>query len=270
MTDSVALLRAFDAQARPAEWTSPDPDAVVEEDGPVHRVCRPHRRGFVAGPPSLGVEGADLDDLIARQQAFFAARNQEFEWKTWGHDLPADLPARLIAAGFESEGTETVLIGEAEDLTAPVPLDGITLRETRAEADIEKLVASASEAFGRDVDYLAGYLNDKKHDPDTVVVVAETAEGRVVSSARLEVVPGTEFAGLWGGSTLAEYRGRGVYRALVAHRARVALARGVRYLQVDATEHSRPILERLGFVPVTTTTGHVWKPRSPAAESRVS
>jgi hypothetical protein len=32
----------------------------------------------------------------------------------------------------------------------------------------------------------------------------------------------------------------------------------VRYLYVDASPDSRPILERLGFVVVTTTTPYVW------------
>jgi GNAT superfamily N-acetyltransferase len=82
----------------------------------------------------------------------------------------------------------------------------------------------------------------------------------MISTARLEFEPGTEFAGLWGGSTLAAWRGRGIYRALVAHRARIAAARGIRYLHVDATEDSRSILQRLGFIAVTTTTPYVWKP----------
>jgi hypothetical protein len=30
---------------------------------------------------------------------------------------------------------------------------------------------------------------------------------------------------------------------------------------VDASDDSRPILERLGFVAVTTTTPYVWSPR---------
>jgi GNAT superfamily N-acetyltransferase len=74
----------------------------------------------------------------------------------------------------------------------------------------------------------------------------------------MELVPGTSFAGLWGGGTDARWRGRGIYRALVAHRARAALDRGYRYLQVDASDQSRPILERLGFETLSTTTPYVY------------
>ena len=259
MTDAAALLRAFDDQARAEEWSFPEPEATIDRDGPLHRICWPHRRGFVAGPPDLGVTGAELDELIARQRDFFTARKQSVEWKTWGHDLPAELPERLLAAGFVSEGRETVVVGLAEEMATPVELDGIVLRETREEADFRRLVAASSEAFGKEVDFLIPYLIDKKNDPNMVIVVAE-AEGRIVSSARLEIVQGTEFGGLWGGSTLAPWRGRGIYRALIAYRAQVALQRGLKYLQVDASEDSRPILERLGFVKITTTTGYVWKP----------
>jgi GNAT superfamily N-acetyltransferase len=70
----------------------------------------------------------------------------------------------------------------------------------------------------------------------------------------------TEFATLWGGGTLEPWRGRGIYRAVVAYRANLASARGCRYLQVDASDDSRPILERLGFVAVTTTTPFIWSP----------
>jgi len=78
-----------------------------------------------------------------------------------------------------------------------------------------------------------------------------------ICGARLEFHPGTDFASLWGGGTVRAWRGRGVYRALVAHRARIAAAKGVRFLQVDATDDSRPILRRLGFVALSTTTPYL-------------
>jgi GNAT superfamily N-acetyltransferase len=71
---------------------------------------------------------------------------------------------------------------------------------------------------------------------------------------------GTDFATLWGGATLPAWRRRGIYRATVAYRASLAAERGFRFLQVDASSNSRPILERLGFTAVTTTTPYVWSP----------
>ena len=85
------------------------------------------------------------------------------------------------------------------------------------------------------------------------------AGGDVVSTGRLELVPGTDFAGLWGGATRAEWRAQGIYRALTAARARSAQAKGVLYLNSDSTEYSRPILERSGFLAVTTTTPYIWR-----------
>jgi hypothetical protein len=83
-----------------------------------------------------------------------------------------------------------------------------------------------------------------------IAVAGETpiAAGRVVFH------PGTDFASLWGGGTLPAWRRRGVFRSLVAQRASLASARGFRYLQVDASPESRPILRRLGFVELATTT----------------
>jgi len=68
-----------------------------------------------------------------------------------------------------------------------------------------------------------------------------------------------------GRATLAAWRGRGIYKATVAYRAGLAAGRGYGLLEVDASDDSRPILERLGFVPVTTTTPFVWSPATTGA-----
>ena len=85
------------------------------------------------------------------------------------------------------------------------------------------------------------------------------AGGHVVAAGRLEPVPGTDFAGIWGGSTLEEWRGRGIYRALTAARARSALRLGKTLINSDSTEYSRPILEGYGFLKVSTTTPYLWR-----------
>lgn len=263
VSDVASLLAAYDRQLRAAEMTNIPPGAHAERDGPIVRIAGQHRRGFVSGLRDLGLGGDELDALIARQRAFFAARGESLEWKTRAHDLPADLPDRLTAAGFVAEPRETVLIGEARKLAATeLSLsDDITVREARDDADMHRIAAMASEVWGDDRSWLAAELIDRvRGDADQIAVVVARAGGRTVSAARLEFVPGTEFAGLWGGSTLTAWRGRGIYRALVAYRARIAAARGIRYLHVDATEDSRPILQRLGFTAITTTTPYIWNP----------
>lgn len=264
MTNSEGLLAAYDAQMR---GVPPNLPAGVryEQDGPVLRLSGQFR-GFVSTPQDLGVEGAELDRLIARQRDFFAARGEAVEWKTRGHDHPADLPDRLRAAGFVPEERETVVIGRAEEMTAdPVLPDGVVLRQVTADADMRGIADLESAVWGQDWGWLGDDLIARvAAAPTEVVVMLAEADGRVVSAAWLVVRTGTDFAGLWGGSTLKEWRGRGIYRALVAARANIAAARGIRYLQVDASDDSAPILRRLGFQAVTTTTPYIW---SPPAES---
>src|SRR5688572_15373512 len=79
-----------------------------------------------------------------------------------------------------------------------------------------------------------------------------------VSVGRLYTNQESPFGGLYGGATIAAYRGRGFYRALVAARARDAVAAGARFLRVDALPTSRPILERLGFYWVADTWPCEW------------
>ena len=99
------------------------------------------------------------------------------------------------------------------------------------------------------------------------MIVAEAGD-EIVCAAWVRFQGGTEFATLWGGATLPAWRGRGIYRATVAYRANLAAQRGFRLVEVDASDDSRPILERLGFAAVTTTTPYVWSP--PAVPVRLS
>lgn len=253
------LLAAYDAQLRGAAEVESGPS--IERDGPIVRVHYPHR-GFVSYRSLATLDVAEIDALIAAQVEHFRVRSEAFEWKTRGHDWPPDLPARLLAAGFVPEEQETVLIGLAAQLAhQPVLPPDVRLSPVTATADLARIAAMQSQVWGEDRSWLIQDLGDRMvANPGDIEVTAAQARGQVVAAAWLVFKPGTEFAGLWGGSTLAEWRGRGLFRALVAHRAQRAAARGVRYLQVDASESSRPILQRLGFVAITTTTPYIWTP----------
>jgi GNAT superfamily N-acetyltransferase len=255
-----ALLAAYDDQMRPAEVVNLPAGVHAERDGPIVRVVGQYR-GFIGAPAVIYLDDDALDALIARQRDFFAARGEAVEWKTRAHDRPEDLTDRLRGAGYLPEPRETVLIGLAGQLSgqrAPLP-QRVSIRSTVAPADMTRIAAMESEVWHEDWSHLADDLIGRVRTGTMAVFVAE-AGGEVVSTAWLVFKPGTEFAGLWGGSTLPGWRGKGIYRALVARRADLAAERGVRYLQVDASDDSRPILQRLGFVAVTTTTPYVWTP----------
>ncbi|MGW0119714.1 GNAT family N-acetyltransferase [Streptomyces sp. NPDC003327] len=216
--------------------------------------------GAGAAASGAGVGPDDADEVIAAQIAHYRAAGVPFEWKLYGHDAPADLGARLRAAGFTAEAPETLMAAEAAALPHDVPLpEGVVLHAVTDAAGVRQVVEVHDRAFGTDSTHIGRQLMDRlAADPDTVTAVVALADGEPVSAARLELYPGTDFAGLWGGGTVEAWRGRGLYRALVAHRARIAAARGHRYVQVDAADTSRPILRRLGFVTLSTTTPHTY------------
>jgi GNAT superfamily N-acetyltransferase len=179
-------------------------------------------------------DDGEIEPLVARMREVPG----HVEWKYYSHDGP-ELRERLLAAGLVPEDEETVVVAEATAI-APPP-DEVELRVAAQEFED-----------------LAAYVFGKRYGlPEKAVAVVAMVDGQPVSGGRVDFEDGVEFAGLYGGITLPEYRGRGLYRATVAKRAELARERGYRWLYSDALPTSRPILERLGFVPLTTTTPFV-------------
>ncbi|WP_030611852.1 GNAT family N-acetyltransferase [Streptomyces sclerotialus] len=237
-------------------------------DGPGTRIERTDGVVRQTGGPADGWHGvlwADLtpataDAAIAAQIEHFTALGRAFEWKLHSHDRPACLAGRLRAAGFVPEDEETVMAARTATLPASADLPaGVRLEPVTGPAGVDLMVAVHEQAFGPGRTRFAGQLTARLAEaPESVVAVVAMAGDTPVSAARMELPATAPFATLWGGGTLPEWRGRGLYRALIAHRARIAAARGYPYLQVDASDRSRPILQRLGFTALTTTTPYVY------------
>ena len=255
--DHEAALAAFDEQMR-RNAGADAPGARIEWVGDVVRQVAVDKDGWT-GVVWSALDDATAEAAIADQVRYFAGLGRAFEWKHYGHDRPGDLPQRLLANGFEAEREEAVMVAEVADLDLEVaPPDGVQLVPISDEAGVDLLARVHEEVFGADHGWsgreLAARLTDA---PETVAAVVAMAGTRAVCAARVELHTGTEFASLWGGGTLPSFRGRGIYRAIVAYRARLAAARGFRYVEVDALPASRVILERLGFAQLTTTTPYV-------------
>ncbi|MDN5726323.1 MAG: GNAT family N-acetyltransferase [Propionibacteriales bacterium] len=248
-----SLLQTYDAQLR-AEGELPGA-THIERLGPLLWGT------FAAGRVLItyaSLDGVDLAALVATAGERFAADPDltRLEWKTRGHDHAPGLHELLVAAGFVPGETESVMIGSAETLAVDLPLpDGVSIRRISEPDDVRAMAAMSERAFGEaspgSAEELLTRLANRRDDLE--LWVAEH-EGTMISAGRLEPVAGADFAGIWGGCTLPQWRGRGIYRALTAERARSALARGKTLVHSDSTEYSRPILERYGFTKITTTT----------------
>jgi GNAT superfamily N-acetyltransferase len=246
--DREAMLAAFDQQVRRRPVPDP-PDGHVEDDGKVVRLI-----GAWNGVVWSDLDATDADAVIAEQVRRLAGR--PWEWKHYSYDKPADLRERLLAAGFTPEQEEALLIAEIADLDVDLkPPPGVELRAVEDEDDVAAFVAVHDEVFGGDYSSLGRVLwSALEERPGTAAAVVAWAEGSPISAARAEFHTGTGFVSLWGGGTLPSWRGRGVFRSLVAYRAALARDLGFRYLQVDASPDSRPILRRLGFAELAMTT----------------
>ena len=256
-------LDAYDCQLRTEAET---PSAVVVTRlGPLRLVTFAGGRGFVTYRDLGGADAATIARWVEEALTHYRedAAITRVEWKTRGHDRAPGLHEALVRNGFVPGEPESIMVGDAALLAVDRPLpEGVELRQVTSEADVRALSAMQEEVFGGGfADEMADALLQRLSRGDGMELWVAEAEGEIVSSGRLEPVAGSEFAGIWGGATRPEWRGRGIYRALTAARARSALRLGKRLIHSDSTEDSRPILERAGLVKVSTTTPYLWRAR---------
>ena len=258
--DRGTLLLAYDDQLRTESETSGALD--VARIGPLLLVTFTGGRGFVTYRDLGGAGPSQIKLLVAKAVGYYQTdpNIEQVEWKTRGHDVAPGLHEALVEAGFSPEEPESVMIGEARSLAVEVPLpDGVKLRRIEDEDDVRAMSYLIDEVFGHpESEQRVDDLLRRLECGDGIELWVAEADGRMVSAGRLEPVPGSDFAGIWGGATLKPWRGRGIYRALTAARARSALALGKTLIHSDSTEFSRPILERSGLVNVSTTTPYTW------------
>jgi hypothetical protein len=197
----------------------------------------------------------NADAVIQQEIAHHRRLGVSFEWKLYGHDMPADLLDRLQTAGFRIGPREAVLALDLNDVHEWISA-GNERQVIRIEQQnhIEIYRRVAEEIFGKDYTFtateLAGAL---RAGSDEHLGFIGFVDGEPASIGRLYTHADSAFGGLYGGGTLRRYRGKGVYRAIVAARAIAAMNAGARYLLVDALPTSQPILVRLGFEWLTDT-----------------
>jgi GNAT superfamily N-acetyltransferase len=195
------------------------------------------------------------DGMIDEQIAHFARLGRRFEWKLYSFDQPSDLRSRLERRGFVSDPIEIFMVFPLErKLPFAERVTGVELRRILDDSGVRDLVAIQERLHDRSFNWWGEQLLAKlAHAPATISLYGAYADGKAVGAGRTDYPEKGQFAGIYGGSVLPGYRGRGIYSALLRQRVLEARERGYRYLFVDSAPMSRPILEKKGFIPICET-----------------
>ena len=219
MPDVARLLAAYDAQLRARVPDRLPLGVTVERDGPLLRILGFEHGGFVTYRDLGGLDGGDLDELIARQVQAFEKRSERFEWKlrrarstpqTSRHDCARPASCRTTRRRLSSPPVRRRRRAARRFLTAS------TLREVSGSGDLERIAAMEEAVWGDDHGWLEAGLQGGargRSGRDLAIVVAE-ADETVVCAGWVRFERPTDFATLWGGATLPQWRGRGIYRAI--------------------------------------------------------
>ena len=172
-----------------------------------------------------------------------------FGWLTGPSTRPVDLPARLEAAGLQH--ADSIAGMALTDLAQPIDVNPkarvreVTWQHAIANSDV------MARAYGLPTDVMRLFNEIVAMSADRVkarAYVTSLDDDTIVAWAWLIYLPDSPTVLLGGAATLEEYRGHGLYTALVARRLADARADGrtAAIIQGDRLT-SAPICAKLGF-----------------------
>ena len=255
MAPSEAILRF----AEEPDYEGPEPSP------PGRRFIRPNFTLVLSPAPTqstlsrVRTTAAELDATIAEVRAIL----REYGYVACGWHLgpscqPLDLAKLLGERGFVPASEPPFEPHfTAMALTRPPPEGasgpGVEARLVQSLDEYVRALRAGLESIGESADAIAKWVDAAPGMWEGEMGIAKMAhvafaDGHIAGLGL--VIPGPAANLLGGGAVLEAYRGRGVYRGLVASRWRAAVATGKPALAVHAGAMSRPILERCGFEEV--------------------
>jgi GNAT superfamily N-acetyltransferase len=217
----------------------------------------------IAGPNSVGwirCQAAEAGDVIREARAIFASRHLPFVWTLDPDAQPPDFAEQLAKHGVHPDphGAEAqVMVMSIDSTVEAPPIEGLEIRDALADLETFRMADKAAvEAFEANLpadspESIA--MQDRRRlnfraEGNRHLLLA-MVEGEPAGAAGMGVYPPAA-AILQGGAVRPKFRGRGIYRALVAARQEIARRAEVDGLTVWGGDMSAPILAGLGFEKV--------------------
>jgi GNAT superfamily N-acetyltransferase len=216
----------------------------------------------------------NLDRVIAQQVDYFLPMQQPFTWKVYDHDLLPSLKDKLATRGFAGDDDPAaVMVLQVKKAPASLfePLTTLDLlsqsparsgktdiRRITDREGLKDIIYVLDRVYGGHNTWVNDRLGGHLQVPGYLSVYAAYVEDQPASIA-WTYFPRGQFASLFAGTTLAEYRRQGLYTSLIAARLQEIRERGYAYAVVEAGNMSKPILAKHGFQHLTTVHDYEWK-----------
>ena len=209
----------------------------------------------IPGPNSVSwvrCRADEAEEVIREARAIIAPHRLAVNWVLDPDTQPVDFAHHLARNGVELESEVAVMVLPIEHVIENPNVEGLRMHD--ALADPQAFIAADdvnSEAFGESP-RRGGALERRRVNQLAAGnrrLLLATVDGEPAGSAGLTLFPPLG-AIINGGAVRPKFRGRGVYRALLAGRLEMARDAGAAGLAVWGGNMSAPILAGLGFQTV--------------------
>ena len=207
-------------------------------------------------------DGAKLKNVVDREVEYLSPMNQPFTWKVYDHDHLPGISKMLLANGFAGDDDPAaVMFLDVHQVPAskfePAKAD---IRQIKDRDGLKDIVHVLDGVYGGHNDWIYERMGLHVQIPGYLSMYAAYMDGKPASVA-WTYFPGRQFATLFGGTTLAEYRNRGLYTSLLHLSIKEIRERGYPFAVVETGPMSRPIVEKHGFQHLTTVYDYEWQGR---------
>jgi hypothetical protein len=180
----------------------------------------------------------EADAVIAATIAEYQRLGCKFVWRVGPDSMPRDLPDRLARAGLAHAASR----GMARSTEMDVEYVEVERVDT---STVDVYTETVASGWGQDPETIRD-ANRRVIEEDSRQLWLARCGGEPAAAAGSALFAKSMY--LFGGVVREQFRGRGLYRALVAARCAFARSRGVMLAtSIARAETSAPILERLGF-----------------------
>jgi ribosomal protein S18 acetylase RimI-like enzyme len=208
--------------------------------------------------PRFPAESADagIDAFIEHARR----RKVPMLWHVTPGSEPEDLGKRLEARGFQPGGQVPGMAIDLSTVTAEELPPGLTISAVRDEADARHVARLLCQCFGMPSWLQESWerivLIEGVNDDATFQSYLGWVDGEPVAVSGVAYMAGV--AGLYNIGTLAEFRGRGIGRAITLAPIVDARARGYRIGILHASDMGFPVYRNLGFETYCEIQLYAW------------